>query len=305
LRPVHGIGSLVLAGVLALIGCERQAPEAALTFGPTVTDYTGRTVALEAPAKRVLSLVPAVTDLLLAMNAQDVLIARTRFDLDPRIAHLPTTGNALMPSIEWIAALRPDLVITWPDQPSHPIIARLNQLGIPAYGARTDHLADIDTIAREIGILIGKAVAGDSLARALDAAFDSTRARVAGAPRLRVVYALSLDPPTIAGPRTFINELIELAGGINSFADVRAQWPQVSIEEVIQRQPDMIVIAGERSKADPDRIRQLPGWRELEAVRNGRVLTVDPYDFNRLGPGLTAAAEVLARFLHPDRFEGR
>lgn len=304
MRPVHGIGSLLLAGVVALSACERPAPDVARVDGPTVTDYTGRVVALEAPAQRVLSLMPSVTDLLLAMHAQEVLIARTRFDLDPRIAQLPTTGNALTPSIEWIAALRPDLVITWPDQPSHPVISRLNQLGIPTYAARTDRIADIDTIARDIGVLIGRETTGDSVARALDAAFDSIRVRVAGAPPIRVVYALSLDPPTVAGPGTFLHELIELAGGSNSFGDVRAQWPQVSIEEVIQRNPDAIVVAGEESTIAAARIRELPGWRELEAVRNNRVLMVDPYVFNRLGPATTRAAAELARFLHPDRFAG-
>src|SRR5262245_20479424 len=141
--------------LLLLAGCEQPArtpPRA----GIEVADQAGRTVALAAPARRVLSLVPAVTDMILELGAADRLIARTQFDTDARLAALPSTGNALTPSLEWVASLQPDLVISWLDQPSRSVVGRLAELGIPVYAARTESIADVLRTTRDLGKLLGK-----------------------------------------------------------------------------------------------------------------------------------------------------
>jgi iron complex transport system substrate-binding protein len=122
------------------LACDARPGAEQRTTTVTVTDHARRTVTLAAPARRVISLMPAVTDMILALGANDRLIARTQFDSDPRIAALPSTGNALNPSLEWIAALEPDLVIAWPDQPSRAVVSRLSTMGIPVYSARTSRL---------------------------------------------------------------------------------------------------------------------------------------------------------------------
>ncbi|MEX2285212.1 MAG: helical backbone metal receptor [Gemmatimonadota bacterium] len=264
-----------------------------------VLDHAQRTVRLDSAAQRVISFMPAVTDMLLALGAQDRLIARTAFDTDARIAHLPSTGNALTPSLEWVAAQKPDLVIAWPDQPSRSVVGRLSELGVPVYAAVTETNADVMKTIRDLGLLLGLETPADSLTHAITSQLDAVRASVQSRPRARVVYVLSIEPLMVAGPGTYIDELIAVAGGENVFSDGSARWSQVSLEELLKRTPAAIVIATDSGDALA-RVRALPAWRNLAAVREGRVIGVDPNLFNRPGPAIPAAARELARFLHPD-----
>jgi iron complex transport system substrate-binding protein len=249
----------------------------------------------------VISLIPAVTDLVLAIGGADKLIARTQYDTDARLASLPSAGNALTPSLEWITSLQPHLVIAWRDQPSRSVVGRISELGIPVYAARTESIADALRATRNIGRLIGLPSAADSLAGSIEAELTRVRTAVQGAPRVRVAYILSIDPPMIAGPATFIGELLQIAGGENVFGDVQALWPQVNIEELIRRAPDALVIAHDPGGPPPlERLREMSGWRELPAVRSGRVLIAKPDLYNRPGATIPQAARALGRFLHPN-----
>lgn len=270
-----------------------------------VRDDAGRLVVLSAPAHRVISLVPAQTGIIKRLAGAGVLAARTVWDTDPDLASLPHTENALAPSVEWLAALHPDLVIAWPDRDARDLIARLAALGIPVYASATQSLADIDSAIARLGVLLGQEARADSLRAGIRAGLDAVRARVAGAPRPAVLYAVAVDPPLAAGNGTWIGELLALAGGRNSFADLRTLWPQVSLEEIVRRQPEVII----RPVEDPGtdvlaELRRRPGWRELPAVRAGRVHAVDANLLNRPGAEVGEAALVLARAIHPDRFPG-
>lgn len=290
------------AALIMLAACERPDTQPAGSSADTtkaVKDDAGRTVQFAQPARRIISLMPAVTDMILALGAQDRLIARTAFDTDARIAHLPTTGNALNPSIEWLTAQKPDLVITWPDQGSRSVIEQLNGLGIHAYGARTEMIGDVVRTMRNLGIMLGENARADSAVRKLESELQAVRQSVADRPLVRTAYVVGIEPPMIAGPGTYIGELLTIAGAENVFAEVNTLWPQVNIEELIKRNPDAIVIATESGDAVADRIKTLPGWRDLAAVRNGRVLVVDVDLFSRPSPKLPQAARDLAAFLHP------
>lgn len=266
-----------------------------------VVDDAGRTVRLDAPARRILSLIPARTDLLLAIGAADRLIARTRYDDDPRLAHLPSLGDALTPSVEWIAAEQPDLVIAWPDTRSRDVVHRLIELGIPVYGSRVESLDDVNRAIGHVGQLLGLEARADSIAHAIRATHDRVRAAVARRDRPGVLYLIGLDPVMAAGPGTFIDELIGIAGGRNIFADAGALWPQISLEEIVRRDPALIVMASDDVAAGDlaERLAARAGWRDIAAVRTGRVYRVDPATFNRPGPSVGPAAAALARLLHP------
>ena len=296
--------SIVLFLLVVTVGaCERVAPAPdagvrADTSAPRATDDAGNLVVLAAPARRVVSLMPAATDMLMAMGAADLLIARTAFDLDPRIASLPSTGNALSPSIEWIAALEPDLVIAWRDQGSRSVVTQLSSIGIPAYGAKTESIADALRTIRNLGRLTGMRAQADSTAHAIETELQQVRAATANRPRVSTAYIVGIEPPMIAGPGTFIGELLTIAGAENVFAEVNTLWPQVSIEELIRRGPDALVIAHEPGGDPLKLMKSLPGWRDLKAVREDRILVVDVNLFNRPGPNLPAAARSLAGFFH-------
>jgi iron complex transport system substrate-binding protein len=265
----------------------------------SVVDDAARVVALERPARRVISMIPAQTEIVTILAGVDAVIARTRWDEDPRLAHLPSIGNALTPSVEWLAAQRPDLVIAWPDAQSRDVVQRLGDIGIPVYASRVESVAEIRTMIERLGVLLGQSARADSLVRAIDDSLGAVRADVASRPVQRVLYLLSADPPMIAGPGTFLDDLITIAGGENVFADVRQLWPQVSLEEIVRRQPDVIIRPSDNSLDDPlAGLAGRPGWRELAAVRQFRVHAVDPDLYERAGATVGAAARGLADRIH-------
>ncbi|MGH7443443.1 MAG: ABC transporter substrate-binding protein [Longimicrobiales bacterium] len=303
---VRGLASLAL---VCLIACD--AGDAGRDATPSarppivVTDDAGRAVALDSPAARIISLVPAQTDVLLALGARDRLIARTAFDTQPELAALPSTGNALTPNIEWIAAQQPDLVVSWADAQSRSVVARLSELGIATYASAVETLADIEASVQRLGTLTGRTQAADSIVRAMRAERAAIERAVARRPRPRVFYIIGLDPTMAAGPGTFVHEALQVAGGENVFADASSRWPLVSMEEVVQRDPEVIVLGIAATDAAADsliaRLRTQPGWRELSAFRTARVHRVDPSVFNRPAPSVTQAMRTLADLFHPER----
>lgn len=264
----------------------------------SVTDPTGRAVSLDGPARRVVSMMPAMTEWIIAMGAADRLVARTDYDDHSEIAHLPSVGGGLTPSIEWLANRRPDLVIAWPDAPSRSVVSRLEQVGIPVYAAPVESIEEAMSVAADLGTLLGESAAAARAMAGVRAGLDSVRSAVAGRDRPAVLYLIGMDPLMAAGPGTFIDELITLAGGRNVLHDLRTPWPQLSLEEVVRRAPAVIIVGSARID-DPDALlRDRPGWREVPAVRGGAVHAVDPDRANRPGPGLDDTAARLAELIH-------
>lgn len=280
-----------------------------LLAGPACTDAgraarraddDGRTPA------RIVSLIPSATETILALGAGDRLVARTDYDEDAALAGLPSLGRGLTPSLERLAMLRPQLVVAWPDNSSRSLTSRLAELGIAVYAPEIQTLADIRRTTRRLGQLLGLESAADSLVAAIDGELASLRRALAGRARPTVFYVVWHEPPTTAGRGTYLNELIEIAGGRNLFADAPGRWPQVSLEEVVRRQPDIVVLPQSEERALPvERLRAATGWRELRALREGRVFTVDALLYNRPGPRVAEAARRLALLLHPEAFAGQ
>ena len=282
---------------------DARVDDAAAAGAIVVIDDVGRTVRLPRPARRVVSLIPAQTEVVKLLAGAGALVARTAWDQDPELAHLPSTGNALTPSVEWLAAQRPDLVIAWPDQQARSVIAQLAAMDIAVYASAVETLADVDSMIVRLGALLGRRDAADTLRATLHAELDAVRALVAGRARPLTFYALSVDPPMAATRRTYIGELLEIAGGTNVFPDLPTAWAQVSLEEVLRRGPQVIIRPLEEPRgATLARLRAIPGWRDLPAVRDARVHEVDADLLNRPGASLGEAARVLARALHPDAF---
>ena len=290
----------LLALLLALAGCA-NAPGGETAVFATVVDDGGREVSVAAPPSRIISMIPARTETIVRLGAADRLVARTAFDEDPSLAHLPSTEQALIPSVEWLARLRPELVVMWRDGTTRTTATRLTELGIPAYGAAIETLDDVDSTIRRIGRLLGLDARADSLVARVHEELDEVRRAVEGRERPRVLYVVGRDPAMTAGPGTFADELIAVAGGQNVFSDGPAGWPQIGLEEILRRQPDVLIVP--TGDWDGDGLlawfRRTPGWRELRAVREGRVYAVDATIFNRPGPRVGQVARRIAEILHP------
>lgn len=299
--PLRASAAL-LALALAAAGCGgadgAPAAEAAPARAVAAVDDRGDTVRLAAPAARIVSLVPSATETLLALGARGRLVGRTDYDTDPSIQALPSVGGALDPGVEALLALRPDLVVGWSPPGGSALAERLRELGIPFYALTTTDTADVFRTIAGLGALTGGDAAADSLLASVRAELEAVRASVAGRERPSAFYVVSADPPMTAGPWTFTAQLLELAGGRNAFPDVRGQPQVVSLEEVVRRSPDVVLVA-DGSGVAADRLAELPGWREVEAVRAGRVRVL-PESVGRPGPHLGEIARAMRDALHPD-----
>ncbi|MFO7893458.1 MAG: helical backbone metal receptor [Longimicrobiales bacterium] len=302
--PVALALTLLLSALAACTGedaasRESAAPaDSAASRGPlSVVDGANRTVTLDAPARRIVSMMPSVTEWVIALDAADRLVARTDYDHHPAVDTLPSVGGGLTPSVEWLAARRPDLVVAWPDAPSRSLVARLEAMDIAVYAAPSETIEEGLETARDLGTLLARDSAAGTAIAEVEAGFEAVTAAVAGRGRPEVLFLIGMDPLMAAGPGTFVDQLLDRAGARNVLADMDILWPQLSLEEVVRRGPE-IVIVGSATRAPLAALRGRPGWRSVPAVRTGRVHLVDPDLVNRPGPRMDEAAATLARLIH-------
>jgi iron complex transport system substrate-binding protein len=271
-----------LALVLGVTFAACRADRAEVTGGAVwAVDDAGDTVRLAAPARRIVSLIPTTTEILLSAGLGDRVVGRTEWcDWPAAAASIPSVGGGFPPSIEAVTARRPDLVVLYHSAVNRPAAAQLEALGIPVLELRTDRVADVPRAARLLGTLTGAAAAAASVARGFERALADASAGLpadhsAGTP----VLLLAWPDPTIAlGAGAFLSELLELAGGRNAFGDVPTPSAPVSLEAIVARDPDLVILADSAGAAMLGR----PEWQVVRAVRAGRVLTP-------LAPALTRA----------------
>ncbi|HEU4631065.1 MAG TPA: helical backbone metal receptor [Gemmatimonadaceae bacterium] len=299
-----------MALLVALAACgpaDREAAGRAPAAGASrpggdsvaAVDAAGRRVALAAPARRVVSLVPSATDIALALGARAQLAGRTRYDEGAEVAALPSVGGGLDPSVETLLALRPDLVVVWESSGGGPRAA-LDAAGLRTFSVRLEDTTDVFAAIDEIGRLLGRDAEARALADSVRAQLEAVRRSVRGLPPTTALYVAGISPPMTAGPGTFVGQLLRLAGGRSVFDDVDQLWPTVAIEEIVRRQPDVVILpVTPTPEVTPATLRELPGWRELRAVREGRVVTVPVALLGRPGPEMGKAARLLRDALHP------
>ncbi len=297
---------LPLLSLLFLAACggdgAARADDAPADSAVSLVDDAGRTVQLPRPARRIVSLIPSATETLVALGATDRLVGRTDFDHGPAVDGLPSVGGGMDPSMEALLALRPDLVLGWETRGDQPVGRRLAELGIPAFMVSVEDTTDVFRTVANLGRLTGRDDAADSLAAALRLQLTEVRASVAARPQPTVFFLVWNDPPMTAGPGTFISQLVGVAGGRNVFADAGSDWPNVSLEAIVRRDPDFLVLPqGEKGGAhDVVRLRGEPGWREMRAMREGRTILVPANLMNRPGPRMGEAARRLRDALHSE-----
>jgi iron complex transport system substrate-binding protein len=282
---VKGLSLLII-----VVAACRTAP--APTGSIVVVDDAGDTLRLAAPARRVVSLIPATTELLFGIGAGGAVVGRTAYcDYPPSAAAVPNLGDAINPSIEAVAGQRPDLVILYNAAQSGAVAARLRQLGIPVLRLHTDQLSSVPRLARLLGTLTGRERSADSLIAVFDTALASAT-QLQGEPGPKVLLLVWEQPPMTIGRGSFLNELIERAGAENLFADVAGPSGVVSIEAVAARKPDLILTTSD----GPASFASRPEWQVVPAVRERRFLHVSGSEFNRPSPRSPhAIRELVAR----------
>ncbi len=273
---------MVLALVLPAVACGRAAaPSTSLS----VVDDAGDTVRVVAPAHRVVSLIPAATELMFAIGAGDRLVGRTRWcDYPAAAAKIPDLGDGINPNLEAIVGARPDLVVLYLSGQNGSAAERLRALGIPAIRVRSDQLADVPRLGRLLGHLTGRVAAADSMAKVftdeLAAATVTPPAHPPG------VFILVWDePPMTVGAGSFLSELLARAGARNVFADLAASSGQISVEAAAVRNPAYVFTAAPGIPAFAAR----PEWQAVTAVRERRFIHGTGSEFSRPSPRAPAA----------------
>jgi len=259
-----------------------------------------------AAATRIVSIIPATTEMLFAMGAGDRVVAIGSFDhYPPEAERLPRVGALIDPNVERILTLRPDLVVVYGTQAD--LISQLDRAHIPFYSYTHRGLTDIATTIRALGGRVGVDANANALADRLERRLADIRARVARSPRPRTLLVFGREPGSLrnidaSGGDGFLHDMLETAGGTDVLADVHRQSVMMSTEMVLTRRPDVIVelrYARGDAVSDAD-MRAWDALPSVPAVRNHKVFLLRGEEFVVPGPRVTLATERLSRVLHPD-----
>jgi iron complex transport system substrate-binding protein len=260
--------------------------------------------------ERIVSLVPAVTEMIYAMGDGARVAAVSTYDHFPAdVARLPRVGGLLDPSVERILAIKPDLVIVYATQKE--LIERLDRAGIPYFNYQHKALADIMTTIRALGARIGSAARADAVAAGMDRSLAEIRAKTAGLPHPATLLVFERDPASLrnvyaSGGYGFLHDMLEIAGGRNVFAAVKQQAVQASTEMLISSKPEVIIelLYGDNlTRTDP--ANELRAWEavpSVPAVRSHRISALTGDEFVVPGPRVVDATRKLAHALHPGVF---
>ena len=251
-----------------------------------LVDATGLEVTLQEPARRIISLVPSATQILKALGVGHVLVGRTDFDNEDWVISVPSLGGGLEPNFEKIIALNPDLVVLFAGDQDPHTRSRLDDFGLTQVAIRPDRLTDLYASIILLGQATGTEPVADSIISTIKKDLTDLQRWTATRPKLRTVYLLGGSPPWVAGPDTYIDEILRIAGGRNVFSDLEFLYGPVSPEQIRFREIDVVLVS-DRSQFDA---MLTPGAR-IEEIGN-------TLEFP--GPNVAQAARHVAELLHRD-----
>jgi iron complex transport system substrate-binding protein len=305
------LSAAIHAAIVALCWCavpaRAQTAPATSSVSPAyreVTDEAGRTVRIPQPVRRIVSLVPSLTETIYALGLQDNLVGDTDYcDYPPEAQKKTKVGGIMNPSLEEIVALHPDLVLMAKGLNRIETVHSLESLGIASYGADPHNVDEIMTSVKKLADVLGAPEAGASVVSDMRHKLEGLHDRLSSRAPKRVLFVVWTQPLISVGKDTFIADALRHAGAL-SIVDSEQDWPQVSLEEIVRLQPEFLVLAASHSEdasREIERLDTLPGWQLLEAVTNRRYAVISDA-VKRPAPRIISAIEDLARQLHPDAF---
>jgi iron complex transport system substrate-binding protein len=264
-----------------------------------------------AAPQRIISTAPSITEMLYALGLRPRIAGDTAYcNYPPDAKTKPKIGTYIAPNLEKIASLKPDLVVIQ----TNPIQLgeRLSRLGLNVLEVSHESVEEVYASITKIGSAAGVNDRAGRLVQSLRRQLGEIRNRTSGLRRTRIMFIVGRAPGRIedliaVGRASYLNDLIEIAGGENIFKDAIAPYPKVGLEEVLARNPEVIVDMGDMS--DPDRVseeqkraivRLWQAYPSIAAVKNGRVFAVASSIFTVPGPRMVDAARAFARMLHPE-----
>lgn len=269
-----------------------------------VTDQVGRTLIVPENPVRVIALAPSITEIIYDLGQEKRLVGVTQFSTYPSEAEsLPRVGSYIRLDIEKIISLKPDLCLATKDGNPKHIFDKIVSLGIPVYVINPRNLQQIMDAITSLGSLLHAKQAAAELVIKMEKRIGQVQARVKkGNRKPRVFFQIDAEPLFSAGTNTFIHELIELAGGINTTAG-EVSYPRYSWEDIILLQPEIVLISSMAGGLEPEYlVKSWKRWALLSAVKNNQIYVVDAELFDRPTPRLVDGLETIAAIIHPELF---
>jgi iron complex transport system substrate-binding protein len=270
-----------------------------------VTDDAGRLLSLQAPARRIVSLAPHITELLFAVGAGAAVVGTSDFSDYPEAAReIPRVGGGGGLDLEAILALQPDLVIAWESgNPTVPV-RRLQQLGVPVFYSQPSRMEDITSSLERFGLLTGRREEAHIQARDFANRLAGLRRRYSGRAEVSVYYQIWERPLMTVNGQHMVSDVIRLCGGRNVFAQLPVLAPQIDSEAVLAANPDVIVV-GDAAGESATSLAAWERWPELKAVRQHNLYAIQRELLVRHTPRLLQGAEQLCRLLEKVRDQRR
>ncbi|MDF3018322.1 MAG: periplasmic binding protein [Thermomicrobiales bacterium] len=268
-------------------------------FPLTITDDAGRQVTIERSPTRIVSIAPSNTEMLFALGLDERIAGVDSYSTyPPEATQKPQVGTYLEPDLERVVAAEPDLILAT-EAHLGTVLPELDALGLPTMVIEPMNLDEVFSGMLLLGTITGVSPRAQQVVCELQERVDAVTDAIAGAPRSRVFFELSPDLYT-AGPGSYVDDLISRAGGENVAAGAAELWPQLSAEAVVTADPEVILLADHEAGITAEQVAARPGWQEVSAVQQGRIVSLDADLVARPGPRVVDGLEAIAAALHPD-----
>jgi iron complex transport system substrate-binding protein len=265
----------------------------------TVRDDDGNMVTLQKPAQRVIAMAPHVTELLFAAGGGDKIVGAVNYSDYPEAAKaIPRVGDNRQVDMERVLAMKPDLIVVWMHGSSERQIDQLRKLGIPLYHSEPKKLDSIADSLESMGKLLGTEAVANAAATDLRTRLASLRKKFANRPPVKVFYQVWDKPLYTLNGEHIVSDSLKACGGVNIFADQKVTAPVVTVEAVLQADPEAVFATAEKDYGGVNL------WRPygmLKATKNGNLFTVNGNLLNRAGPRMIAGTAVLCEKLEEAR----
>ena len=270
----------------------------------TFIDDTDFSLHFDNTPERIISVSPSSTEILGVIGADSMLVGVSLYsDYPPSVKSLPKVGSYVKPNIEQIISLKPDLVIMSYNGAPWNVVNKLRKLNLNVAVLRSEKFSDIIKNINWLGEILELQKKAKKASGNLESRYEQIRSLVKETLKPRVFYSIALNPIITVGAKSFINDLIRDAGGINITGDIDQAYPKLTIESVIVRAPDVLVFStGMGNELDMEN--QLPFWKRWEsipAVSNQRFIEVNHDVINRAGPRIVEALASIAQQFHPEK----
>ncbi len=299
--PSDTPGTPISATRAATVGATPSsgATPGATVYPLTIRDIAGRTVTIARRPQRIVSLAPSNTETLFALGLSERVVGVDQSSDYPAAARAkPRIGTFSQPTIEQVAAQSPDLILA-ANIHVRSAVPALEALGLTVVVLNPADLPAVLDAITLVGDLTDSQLAAQQLRDGLETRIAAVNAKVAGTPARPRTYVEITAKFAAAGPTSYIGDLIVRAGGTNIVDDRATQYPILGVETIIARDPEVIVLTDASAEVTVASVGARPGWSGIGAVKNGRVVAIDPNLLNRAGPRVVDGLEALAAALHP------